>query len=281
MKGRGTTWRRLCDAAFALPGVQAGTSYSTPALHVGRKLLARLREDGETVVVRVGLLDRDVLLAADPRAFFVTDHYLAHPWILVRLRAARHAAVVELVEEAWRREAPKRLVTGRMEKDGGGRVTGREPSPEARLRTFLARYDPTVARVAMRARARLRRLLPGALELVYDNYNALAIGFGPTERASDVICSIALYPRWVSLFFMHGAELPDPDRRLSGAGRRVRHLVLTRAEMLDEASVRRLVASAVASHPTRLPGFSRRRVIIKSVSKKQRPRRPAERLRAT
>lgn len=158
-------------------------------------------------------------------------------------------------------------------KDGAGR----ESPSEARLRSFLARYDPTVARAARRARARLRRLLPGAVELVYDNYNALAIGFSPTERASDVICSIALYPRWVSLFFMRGAELPDPDRRLRGAGRRVRHLVLTRAELLDEPPVRRLVASAVASHPTRLPGFARRRVVIKSVSKKQRPRRPAER----
>ena len=56
------------------PAVQEGTSYSTPALHVRRKLLARLREDGETVAIRVELLDRDVLLAADPRAFFVTDH---------------------------------------------------------------------------------------------------------------------------------------------------------------------------------------------------------------
>ncbi len=107
---RGTTWRRLCDAALALPGVQEGTSYSTPALHVRKKLLARLREDGETVAIRVDLLDRDVLLAADPRAFFVTDHYLAYPLMLVRLSEAEHGMVVELLEQAWRREAPKRVV---------------------------------------------------------------------------------------------------------------------------------------------------------------------------
>ncbi len=125
--GRGTTWRRLREAALALPGVQEGTSYSTPALHVRKKLLARLREDGETVAVRVELLDRDVLLAADPRAFFVTDHYLAYPWILVRLSEARHGVVVELLEQAWEREAPKRAVAERLAQHGA-----RAPSPNDR-----------------------------------------------------------------------------------------------------------------------------------------------------
>lgn len=107
---RGTTWQRICAAAQALPGVREGTSYSTPALHVGKKLLARLREDGETVAVRIELLDRDVLLEADPRAFFLTDHYRAYPWILVRMAQAQHGVVLELLEQAWRREAPKRIV---------------------------------------------------------------------------------------------------------------------------------------------------------------------------
>jgi hypothetical protein len=110
---RGTTWRRICAAAVALPGVQEGTSYSTPALHVRKTLLARLREDGETVAVKVELLDREVLLEADPRAFFVTDHYLAYPFVLVRLAEAQHGVVMELLEQAWLRGAPKALVAGR------------------------------------------------------------------------------------------------------------------------------------------------------------------------
>jgi hypothetical protein len=65
--------------------------------------------------------------------------------------------------------------------------------------------------------------------LVYDNYNALAIGFGPTERASDVIFSIALFPRWVTLFFLHGVTLPDPYKVLRGSGKVVRHVVLQTA----------------------------------------------------
>ncbi len=130
---RGTTWRRICAAAVALPGVQEGTSYSTPALHVRKKLLARLREDGETVAVRVELLDRDVLLEADPQAFFVTDHYRAHPWILVRLADAEHGVVVELVEQAWRREAPKRLVADRQATRSDGQLAGpTKPRPRRR-----------------------------------------------------------------------------------------------------------------------------------------------------
>src|SRR5436190_20784030 len=107
-------------------------------------------------------------------------------------------------------------------------------SPARQLDTFLARYDPEVAAVARAARAELRKRLKGAFELVYDNYNALVIAFGSSERASEVICSIALYPRYVTLFFLQGAELPDPAGRLQGAGSVVRGLRLESAATLDE-----------------------------------------------
>jgi len=82
---------------------------------------------------------------------------------------------------------------------------------------------------------------------VYDNYNALAIGFGPSERASEAIFSIAVYPRWVSLFFLQGAKLPDPDNVLRGSGSRVRHLVLTEPDVLEQPAVKKLMALALAS----------------------------------
>src|SRR5215469_12232585 len=93
------------------------------------------------------------------------------------------------------------------------------------LSAFLAKYDPAIEKTGRAVLAAIRKLLPGAIELVYDNYNALGIGFAPTERASDVVLSVVLYPRWVSLFFFGGA-LADPDRRLKGSGNRVRHIVL-------------------------------------------------------
>ena len=147
-------------------------------------------------------------------------------------------------------------------------------SAEQQVRGFLAKFDPSVARVAKAARTKMRRLLPGAIELVYDNYNALAIGFSPTERASDVIVSIALYPRWVSLFFMRGVELKDPGGLLKGSGNRVRHIVLTEASILDSAGVRALMKAAVSLQPKALGPANDRRTIVKSVSAKQRPRKP-------
>jgi hypothetical protein len=151
-------------------------------------------------------------------------------------------------------------------------------SPERQLAAFMARYTPEVARVARAARTKLRRLLPWALELVYDNYNALVIGFGPTERASDAILSIALYPRWVSLFFLQGARLPDPSGLLRGRGSRVRSIVVEHPSLLDAAAVRQLIDEAVARAPVAIDPSQRKRnrLIVKSVSAKQRPRRPGK-----
>ena len=110
----------------------------------------------------------------------------------------------------------------------------RAKSPAAQLAGFLAKFTPEVAASARAALARMRKRLPGAIELVYDNYNALAIGFGPTERASDAVFSIAVFPRWVSLFFLQsGTELPDPNGLLKGTGTRVRHIVLESPADLD------------------------------------------------
>ena len=146
--------------------------------------------------------------------------------------------------------------------------------PAARLATFIARYSPAVAARARAALRTMRRRVPGAVELVYDNYNGLAIGFGPTERASDLIFSVTLYPRWVSLFFVHGAGLPDPERRLQGSGSRIRHVVLETARSLDEPAIRALIDQALARARMPIDGTRRGRIVIRSVSRRQRPRRP-------
>lgn len=156
----------------------------------------------------------------------------------------------------------------------GATMTANRTSPSAQLAGFIARYDPPVQKVAKAALTKLRRLLPGSVELVYDNYNALAIGFSPSERASDVVASIALYPRWVSLFFMGGARLADPKKLLKGSGTKVRHIVLESAAVLDSPGVKALFRAAVAAHPSRLDPKARRRIVVKSVSAQQRPRRP-------
>jgi hypothetical protein len=111
-------------------------------------------------------------------------------------------------------------------------------TPAQQLKVFLAEFEPRVAASARSALARLRKRLPGATELVYDNYNALAIGFGPTDKASEAIFSIAVFPRWVTLFFLQGVRLPDPDGLLKGTGTKVRHIVLTEPSVLEQSSVK-------------------------------------------
>ena len=119
----------------------------------------------------------------------------------------------------------------------------------------------------------MRALLPCAIEMVYDNYNALAIGFGPSERASEAIFSLAVFPRWVTLCFLQGAKIPDPGKLLNGSGNQVRHIRLIDPDKLLSPAVRMLMMAALAIAKVPLSPYTKHRVIIKSISAKQRPRR--------
>ena len=90
------------------------------------------------------------------------------------------------------------------------------------LDSFIAKYSEEVAELTRAALAWTCKRFPAATVLVYDNYNALVMGFGSSERASDAVFSIAAYPRWVNLFFLSGATLVDPKKVLKGAGKQVR-----------------------------------------------------------
>ena len=154
---------------------------------------------------------------------------------------------------------------------------GRRP---AQLDSFLAKYDPEVADFARRALAKMRKLVPGAIEMVYDNYNWLVIGFSPTERPSEAIFSIVLPPGRVTLCFLQGAGLPDPAKRLQGSGNVVRNIRLYNAgepdgHVLDDPEVLALINVALNRAKVPMPAGACRKLIIKSVSAKQRARRPA------
>jgi len=102
------TVRRL---ALALPEVEEGLSYGTPAFRVGGKLLARLKEDGGTLVIMIEFDEREALMAADPETFFITDHYRGYPSMLIRLSRVGAGRLGALLEQAWRRRVPKRLAS--------------------------------------------------------------------------------------------------------------------------------------------------------------------------
>src|ERR1039457_464459 len=149
------------------------------------------------------------------------------------------------------------------------------PTPHAQLDTFLDKYSPAVATLARAGLAKMRARLPGAVQLVYDNYNALVIGFGPSERASEAVFSIVLYPRWVTLFFLQGAGLPDPKHLLKGSGKVVRHIVLASAADLDLPPIQDLMAKALQRAEAGIDPGATGRLVLRSISAKQRPRRPS------
>jgi hypothetical protein len=145
---------------------------------------------------------------------------------------------------------------------------------EAQLEGFLAEFLPEVADLGRAARARLRALFPDAVELVYDNYNALVIGFGPSEKPSEAPLSLALVPRWVDLCFLQGAGLPDPDGLLQGSGSVARHIKIRRAEELDAPAVQALLRHAAERGGLTGGAAQGPRLVIRSISPNRRPRRP-------
>lgn len=145
-------------------------------------------------------------------------------------------------------------------------------SPEQQLTSFIEKFAPEMAKRIRAARARMRERLPNALELVYDNYNFFVIGYGPNEKAGDAIFSLAAQAKGLSLCFLQGAGLPDPSGILRGSGNLVRNIRIETADTLDNPEVSRLVDIALERAKVPISPDCRHRLIIKSVSSKQRPR---------
>ena len=150
--------------------------------------------------------------------------------------------------------------------------------PEKQLRDFIAKFHPRDQRLIKAVRTAVHERFPTANELVYDNYNFFVIGYSPTERPSDAIVSIAARANGIGLCFIHGAKLPDPAKLLLGSGNQTRFIRLESAALLARPEVEALIAAAIARAKSPLPSSGRGKLIIRSVSAKQRPRRkPAKR----
>jgi hypothetical protein len=149
-------------------------------------------------------------------------------------------------------------------------------SPAVQLASFIDKFDPKIAKLARGALTIMRKQFPTAVELVYDNYNALAIGWSPNERASEVIVSLALFARGVTLYFTHGKKLPDPEKLLQGTGNQGRFLRVENVETLQKPSTKSFLRAATELSKTALAKNGDRYTVIKSISAKQRPRRPSQ-----
>ena len=139
-------------------------------------------------------------------------------------------------------------------------------STAAELDRIIAKRSPEMAKLTTAVLAKLRRRFPGAVEMVYDKKNSLVIGFVPDERASNVINSIAVYTKWINLYFFEGDSLPDPEGLLQGTGTMVRHIRLNSAADLDRPAVKALMAAALKCADPPLDKKARRRVLIKQRS---------------
>jgi hypothetical protein len=145
-------------------------------------------------------------------------------------------------------------------------------TPAAQLAAFIARFDPPVQRLIRAARAGMRKTYPSAVELVYDGFNALAIGYCSTPRASDCLVSVAAYASGVNLYFYYGASLPDPARRLQGEGKQGRFVRFEGPVTLRDPAVRALLRAAATQARTPLPSKGRGALIIQAISPRRRPR---------
>jgi len=151
------------------------------------------------------------------------------------------------------------------------------PTPQRQLESFISKYSPEVAREGRAAIKALERLVPGAVRMVYDNYNFLVVGFGPSERASEAVLSLAFAPRWISLCFLQGGpKLPDPHKLLRGSGTVVRNVRLESAGDLNRPAIRALITESLRRAAMPIDPRAKGRLLIKSISGKQRPRRPVE-----
>ena len=147
---------------------------------------------------------------------------------------------------------------------------------ETQLASFFAKYEPAMVKLGKALRARLRARLPGLFEIVYvyESQNALVISYSPTEHGYEGLCSIALYPNRVNLYFAQGALLSksDPTKLLQGRGK-VRHVVLNEVADFDRAEIEALMVAALKLAKLRLDAGAKGSVIIKAEAQKQRARR--------
>jgi hypothetical protein len=141
------------------------------------------------------------------------------------------------------------------------------------VKGFIDKFDPSVAKLIRSCRTAMRKRLPTANEIVYDNYNFFVLGYGPTERPSHCIVSLACSKNGVSLAFLHGRALPDPHGLLLGNGSQTGFIRLPSAATLREPAIDALLQAAIDRAEAPFATLGRGRTIVQSISAKQRPRR--------
>lgn len=146
-------------------------------------------------------------------------------------------------------------------------------TPEQQLKAFVSKFDRNLGKQIRECRSAMRKRFPTANELVYDNYNFFVIGYCTTERPSDCVVSLAINAKGIGLSFYHGATLPDPSRILQGSGKQNRFVRLDGVATLRRPEVEELLDAAEAQADPPFVKSGQGKLVIRSISEKQRPRR--------
>jgi len=150
-------------------------------------------------------------------------------------------------------------------------VNARQPSPSAQFSAFLSRFPPEIVALVKRCLPKLRRAFPVSYEIVYDYSHSLVMSFSMSERGYEGLVTIAIFPSCVRLYF--DKSVPDPKGLLAGSGTKVRSVTLETASDLDHGDIHALIKAAIKQSGVTFPRTRSTRMVIKSKSKKQRPRR--------
>ena len=155
----------------------------------------------------------------------------------------------------------------RLRREASARQAPAPTLTSAQLTAIIDARPPEMAKLTKAVLAKVRERLPGAVEMVYDKKNALVVGFCSAERVSNVINSIAVYSKWINLYFFEGDTLPDPEGLLQGTGSMVRSIRVTDAAELDRPAVKALMAEARKQADPPLNVKAQRRIVLKQSSR--------------
>jgi len=151
--------------------------------------------------------------------------------------------------------------------------------PHSDLSNFLDPYDPSIQALTLSVREFILEHVPDTNELIWDNYNAVAIAYSKSVQLKDAFCHIAVYANHVNLGFNRGAELTPRNLKLNGKGKLIRHLKISTPENLESADLKKMIYEAVGISESRNDGLKngpkQPKSIVMSISKKKiRPKRP-------
>jgi len=146
-------------------------------------------------------------------------------------------------------------------------------SPASQLAASIAKFPPSMAMQIKAARAKLRKIVPHAHELVYHYSHSLVLSYGPTDHPWEAVFTLACKETEISLYFLRGPKLPDPQKLLRGSGKQVRFIALPDTATFDQPAVKALLAATLKLAPVPFDSTLRPQLIIKTLPPSQRPRR--------